>query len=134
MGSIGDNTTGGWYGYRMSKSAVNAAGVSLARDLRGRGLLARIDAVVGDLPVEAFACCVGVSRVEQGEIVRLAGREIAARPRAKRITRSGKRFRATQQRDAAGGQAAEVDGVAAVGAADGDGDARLRRVAGLGVP
>jgi NAD(P)-dependent dehydrogenase (short-subunit alcohol dehydrogenase family) len=38
MGSMGDNTSGGSYGYRMSKAAVNAAGVSLARDLRGRGI------------------------------------------------------------------------------------------------
>ncbi len=33
MGSIADNTSGAAYGYRMSKAAVNAAGVSLARDL-----------------------------------------------------------------------------------------------------
>jgi NAD(P)-dependent dehydrogenase (short-subunit alcohol dehydrogenase family) len=38
MGSIADNTSGGLYGYRMSKAAVNAAGVSLAHDLRGRGV------------------------------------------------------------------------------------------------
>jgi NAD(P)-dependent dehydrogenase (short-subunit alcohol dehydrogenase family) len=38
MGSIGDNTSGGSYGYRMSKAALNAAGVSLAHDLRGRGV------------------------------------------------------------------------------------------------
>ena len=36
MGSIADNASGGYYGYRMSKAAVNAAGVSLARDLRAR--------------------------------------------------------------------------------------------------
>ncbi len=36
MGSITDNTSGGRYGYRMSKAAVNIAGVSLARDLRAR--------------------------------------------------------------------------------------------------
>jgi NAD(P)-dependent dehydrogenase (short-subunit alcohol dehydrogenase family) len=42
MGSLGDNTTGGWYGYRMSKAAVNAAGVSLAHDLRGRGIAVAI--------------------------------------------------------------------------------------------
>lgn len=35
MGSIGDNSSGGEYGYRMSKAALNAAGVSLARDLAG---------------------------------------------------------------------------------------------------
>ena len=38
MGSIGDNGSGSYYGYRMSKAAVNAAGVSLARDLRPRGI------------------------------------------------------------------------------------------------
>ncbi len=36
MGSIADNGSGGYYGYRMSKAALNAAGVSLARDLRPR--------------------------------------------------------------------------------------------------
>ncbi len=38
MGSIGDNTSGGHYGYRMSKAAVNIAGVSLAYDLKERGI------------------------------------------------------------------------------------------------
>ncbi|HXU83793.1 MAG TPA: SDR family oxidoreductase [Polyangia bacterium] len=38
MGSIGDNGSGGSYGYRMSKAALNAAAVSLARDLRGDGV------------------------------------------------------------------------------------------------
>jgi len=38
MGSIGDNGSGGYYGYRMSKAALNAAGVSLAHDLRPRGV------------------------------------------------------------------------------------------------
>ncbi len=38
MGSIADNTSGGLYGYRMSKAAVNAAGVSLAHDLRSLGI------------------------------------------------------------------------------------------------
>jgi len=38
MGSVGDNGSGGYYGYRMSKAAVNIAGVSLARDLHGRGI------------------------------------------------------------------------------------------------
>lgn len=36
MGSIADNSTGGYYGYRMSKAAVNAAGRSLAHDLAPR--------------------------------------------------------------------------------------------------
>ncbi len=38
MGSIADNTSGGMYGYRMSKAALNMAGVSLAHDLRKRGV------------------------------------------------------------------------------------------------
>lgn len=42
MGSIGDNDSGGHYGYRMSKAAVNAAGVSLAHDLRGRKIAVAI--------------------------------------------------------------------------------------------
>ena len=36
MGSIADNGSGGAYGYRMSKAALNMAGVSLARDLAAR--------------------------------------------------------------------------------------------------
>ncbi len=36
MGSITDNTSGGSYGYRISKCAVNIVGVSLAHDLRDR--------------------------------------------------------------------------------------------------
>jgi NAD(P)-dependent dehydrogenase (short-subunit alcohol dehydrogenase family) len=42
MGSMGDNGSGGYYGYRMSKAALNAAGVSLARDLEGRGVAVAI--------------------------------------------------------------------------------------------
>lgn len=38
MGSIADNTSGGSYGYRMSKSAVNMAAVSLAHDLKNDGV------------------------------------------------------------------------------------------------
>ncbi len=38
MGSIGDNGSGGMYGYRMSKAALNAAGKSLAIDLKGAGI------------------------------------------------------------------------------------------------
>jgi NAD(P)-dependent dehydrogenase (short-subunit alcohol dehydrogenase family) len=34
MSSASDNTSGGYYGYRMSKSALNLAGVSLAQDLK----------------------------------------------------------------------------------------------------
>lgn len=38
MGSIDDNTSGGRYGYRMSKCAVNMAGRSLAHDLKDAGI------------------------------------------------------------------------------------------------
>lgn len=38
MGSIADNSSGGYYGYRMSKTAVNMVGVNLAHDLRSRGI------------------------------------------------------------------------------------------------
>jgi NAD(P)-dependent dehydrogenase (short-subunit alcohol dehydrogenase family) len=42
MGSMGDNGSGGYYGYRMSKAALNAAAVSLARDLSSRGIAVAI--------------------------------------------------------------------------------------------
>jgi NAD(P)-dependent dehydrogenase (short-subunit alcohol dehydrogenase family) len=38
MGSVTDNTSGGRYGYRMSKAAVNIAGKSLSLDLRAEGI------------------------------------------------------------------------------------------------
>ena len=42
MGSIDDNGSGGYYGYRMSKVALNMAGRSLAIDLRPRGIAVAI--------------------------------------------------------------------------------------------
>jgi NAD(P)-dependent dehydrogenase (short-subunit alcohol dehydrogenase family) len=38
MGSVADNGSGGYYGYRASKAAVNAIGKSLAVDLKPRGV------------------------------------------------------------------------------------------------
>jgi len=38
MGSMGDNDSGGYYGYRASKAAVNAIGKSLAVDLKPQGV------------------------------------------------------------------------------------------------
>ena len=38
MGSVADNDSGGSYGYRMSKAAVNAAGKSLSVDLKPQGI------------------------------------------------------------------------------------------------
>jgi NAD(P)-dependent dehydrogenase (short-subunit alcohol dehydrogenase family) len=42
MGSIDDNSSGGSYGYRMSKAALNMAGKSMAVDLKGRGVAVAI--------------------------------------------------------------------------------------------
>jgi NAD(P)-dependent dehydrogenase (short-subunit alcohol dehydrogenase family) len=42
MGSIGDNGSGGAYGYRMSKAALNMAGKSLAVDLKPAGVAVAI--------------------------------------------------------------------------------------------
>jgi NAD(P)-dependent dehydrogenase (short-subunit alcohol dehydrogenase family) len=38
MGSITDNTSGGMYGYRMSKAALNVAGKSLSEDLKDQDI------------------------------------------------------------------------------------------------
>lgn len=38
MGSMEDNSGGGYYGYRMSKAALNAAGKSLSIDLKPQGV------------------------------------------------------------------------------------------------
>ena len=42
MGSIADNGSGGSYGYRASKAAVNAIGKSLAVDLKPRGIAVQL--------------------------------------------------------------------------------------------
>lgn len=42
MGSIDDNTSGGSYGYRMSKVAMSMAGKSLSRDLKSKGIAVAI--------------------------------------------------------------------------------------------
>ena len=42
MGSVADNTSGGRYGYRMSKASLNIASVSLARDLAPKGIAVAI--------------------------------------------------------------------------------------------
>ena len=42
MGSIGDNTSGGSYGYRMSKAALSMAGKSLSHDLKPEGIAVAI--------------------------------------------------------------------------------------------
>jgi len=42
MGSIDDNSSGGYYGYRMSKAALNMAAKSLAVDLKPAGVAVAI--------------------------------------------------------------------------------------------
>ncbi len=42
MGSMDDNDSGGSYGYRMSKAAVNAVGKSLSVDLKPQGIAVAI--------------------------------------------------------------------------------------------
>lgn len=42
MGSIGDNSSGSYYGYRMSKAALNMLGVNLAHDFMKRGIAVAI--------------------------------------------------------------------------------------------
>ena len=42
MGSIDDNTSGGGYGYRMSKTALNIGSKSLAIDLKPKGIAVAI--------------------------------------------------------------------------------------------
>ena len=38
MGSIGDNSSGGYYGYRLSKAALNMVGANLSRELAPSGV------------------------------------------------------------------------------------------------
>jgi NAD(P)-dependent dehydrogenase (short-subunit alcohol dehydrogenase family) len=42
MGSIADNESGNYYGYRMAKAALNMAGVNLAHDFGDRGIAVAI--------------------------------------------------------------------------------------------
>lgn len=39
LGSMADNTSGGYYGYRLSKAALNMIGINLAHDLRKHGII-----------------------------------------------------------------------------------------------
>ncbi len=42
VGSLGDNTSGGQYSYRLSKCAANMVGLNLHHDLKKRGIAVRM--------------------------------------------------------------------------------------------
>jgi NAD(P)-dependent dehydrogenase (short-subunit alcohol dehydrogenase family) len=73
MGSIADNSSGGAYGYRMSKAALNMAGKSLAEDLKSDGIavailhpgMVKTDMIRGHGQVEPADAAAGLlSRIE----------------------------------------------------------------------
>ena len=74
LGSIGNNTSGGAYGYRMSKAALNMASRSLAADLRDDGLVAvtispgwvQTDMGGSDAPTPVAESAAGLLRVIDG--------------------------------------------------------------------
>ncbi len=71
MGSIGDNTSGGGYIYRSSKTALNMAVASLSVDLSGRGIICllfhpgwvKTDMGGASAPVDAAASVAGMCAV-----------------------------------------------------------------------
>lgn len=74
MGSIADNTSGGAYGYRASKAALNAIHKSLANDLAGAGFTCvtlhpgwvRTDMGTDAAPLEVGESVAGLVRVIAG--------------------------------------------------------------------
>lgn len=68
MGSISDNTSGEFYGYRMSKTAVNMAGYTLSIDLRKHGVAVGIihPGFVSGPSLVLFCCCLFCLREEYG--------------------------------------------------------------------
>jgi NAD(P)-dependent dehydrogenase (short-subunit alcohol dehydrogenase family) len=73
MGSIDDNGSGGYYGYRMSKAALNMAGVNLAHDFRHKGIAVAIlhpgmvaTAMTGDHGIPAAESAEGlIARIDE---------------------------------------------------------------------
>ncbi|MBF5045002.1 SDR family oxidoreductase [Aggregicoccus sp. 17bor-14] len=82
LGSIAGNDSGGAYGYRMSKAALNMATRSLAGDLRPEGLLAvalspgwvRTDMGGGEAPVGVEESAAGLLAVIDGLCPEQSGR------------------------------------------------------------
>jgi NAD(P)-dependent dehydrogenase (short-subunit alcohol dehydrogenase family) len=92
MGSIGDNSSGGYYAYRSAKAAANAVMKSLALDLAGRGIIAvpihpgwvRTDMGGSSAPLEAPDSVAGMRKViagltpaDSGKFLQYEGKELA---------------------------------------------------------
>lgn len=81
MGSVADNGSGGYYGYRMSKSALNIAGKSLSVDLKNKGVIVSIlhpgyvktqmTDFMGNVPPESSAA--GLIRVMESSTLSSSG-------------------------------------------------------------
>ena len=72
MGSIKDNGSGNYYGYRMSKAALNAAGKSLANDLKTRDIsVAILHPGMVSTRMIGFAGDVSPEKSAQGLVARL---------------------------------------------------------------
>jgi NAD(P)-dependent dehydrogenase (short-subunit alcohol dehydrogenase family) len=91
MGSIGDNTSGGYYVYRSSKAAANAVMKSMAVDLKERGVIAvpmhpgwvRTDMGGPSAPVETADSAAGMRKViasltlsDSGKFLQFQGKEL----------------------------------------------------------
>jgi NAD(P)-dependent dehydrogenase (short-subunit alcohol dehydrogenase family) len=92
MGSIGDNTSGGYYAYRSSKAAANAVMKSMALDLAGRGIIAvpihpgwvRTDMGGASAPLQTPDSAAGMRKViaaltlaDSGKFLQYEGQELA---------------------------------------------------------
>jgi NAD(P)-dependent dehydrogenase (short-subunit alcohol dehydrogenase family) len=92
MGSIGDNTSGGYYAYRSSKAAANAVMKSMAADLAARGIIAvpihpgwvRTDMGGASASLETVDSAAGMRKViaalkpaDSGRFLQYDGKEIA---------------------------------------------------------
>lgn len=82
MGSIADNTSGGFYAYRASKAALDMITKSLALDLAGQGITVvalspgwvRTDMGGPSAPLDAATAVAGMKRVLDGLAPRDSGR------------------------------------------------------------
>ena len=79
MGSIDDNSSGGSYGYRMSKVALNMAGKSLAIDLEPRGIAVAIlhPGLVRTRMIRFNPCGIPPEQAVKGLLARIDGLTMA---------------------------------------------------------